>query len=129
MESWQLTLVILASVFVGAVIPILMLTAVALHRTGRTIAAVGQQLTGTLAQLAIISNRVEALSRGLEGGDTILADLMKSVGKLARGLERNMQIVNIASAVVASVGPTVAAYFKARCPPTVADGPDVPAGL
>ena len=116
MENWQLTLVILASVFVGALIPMLIMIAIAFYRAGREIAEIGARLTRTLTQLETISDRVEMLSRGFKGGETNIADLLTSVGDLARGLERNMKIINIFSAIMASVGPAIAAFLKTRFP-------------
>lgn len=114
MENWQLTLVILASVFVGALIPLLVMTAIAVSRASAKIAEIGGQLTRTLTQVEIVSNRVEALSRGFEGKETDIADLLTSVGHLAHGLERNMKIFGIFSTILASVGTVVADFVKTR---------------
>jgi len=116
MENWQLTLVILASVFVGALIPLFIMIAIAFYRAGREMAEIGARLTRTLTQVETVSDRVEVLSRGFKGGETNIADLLTSVGDLARGLERNMKIINIFSAIMASVGPAIAAYVKTRFP-------------
>jgi hypothetical protein len=116
MESWQLTLVILASVFIGALIPMLVMGAIALYRAGRQIAEIGGRLKRTLTQCELISDRVEVLSRGFKGGETNIADLLTSVGAVARGLERNMKMINIFSAIVASVGTAIAAFVKTRSP-------------
>ena len=116
MENWQLTLIILASVFVGALIPLLIMITIAFYRAGREIAEIGARLTQTVTQFEIVSDRVEVLSRGFKGGETNIADLLTSVGNLARGLERNMKIINIFSAIMASVGPAVAALVKTRFP-------------
>jgi hypothetical protein len=116
MEDWQLTLVILASVFVGALIPLLLMGAVALYRAGGAIADVGAKVKHTLARVDVISERVEVLTRGFKGGEADIADLLASVGHLARGLERNMKAINIVSAVLASVGTAIAAYVGARHP-------------
>src|SRR3990172_3561727 len=104
MDSGRLTLVILASVLVGALIPLFAMLAIAAYRAGRAIAEVGARLKRTLAQVEIISDRVEVLSRGLQGGETNVADLMASVGTLARGLDRNMKAISVFSTVAASVG-------------------------
>jgi len=127
MENWQLTLVILASVFVGALIPLLIMIAIAFHRAGREIAEIGARLTRTLTQFETISDRVEMLSRGFKGGETNIADLLTSVGDLARGLERNMKIINIFSAIMASIGPAIAAFVKTRFPVEETGKPITPA--
>jgi len=126
MENWQLTLVILASVLVGALIPMLIMMAIAFYRAGREIAEIGARLTRTLTQVETISDRVEMLSRGFKGGETNIADLLTSVGDLARGLERNMKIINIFSTILASVGPAIAAFVKTRFPAEETGKPPTP---
>ena len=114
MENWQLTLVILVSVFIGALIPLFIMVAIAFYRAGRAIAEIGAQLKRTLTQFEIISDRVEVLSRGFKGGEANIADLLNSVGHLARGLERNMKIINMVSAIIASVGTAIAAFVTTK---------------
>ena len=126
MENWQLALVILAAVFVGALIPLLIMIAIAFYRAGRAIAEIGARMTRTLTQVETISGRVETLSRGLKGGENDLADLLKSVGDLARGVERNMKIINVISTIMASVGPAVAAFVKTRFPAENTGTPPTP---
>jgi hypothetical protein len=116
MENWQLTLVILASVLVGALIPLLVMVAIASYRAGREIAEIGARLKRTLTQVEIISDRVEILSRGFKGGETDIADLLTSVGHVARGLEQNMKFINIFSTIMASVGTAISAWVKTRLP-------------
>lgn len=135
MDSGRLTLVILASVLVGALIPLFAMLAIAAYRAGRAIAEVGARLKRTLAQVEIISDRVEVLSRGLQGGETNVADLMASVGTLARGLDRNMKAISVFSTLAASVGTAIAAYLGTRIPAGEAeqtpapDGPGTPKGV
>ena len=126
MENWQLTLVILASVLVGALIPMLLIITAAFYRVGKEIAEIGARLTRTLAKVETISDRVEMLSRGFKGGETDIASLLSSVGELSRGLERNMKIINIFSAIMASVGPVIAAFVNTRLQPDEKEKPLTP---
>lgn len=125
MENWQLPILILAAILVGALIPVLIIGALAIHRAGVAISDIGIQIKRTLTQIEIISDRVEVLSRGLQGGEKNVAELIAAVGSVAQGLERNMKIINITSTIIASVGSVVAAYAqnrfsenptKAQCP-------------
>jgi hypothetical protein len=116
MANWQLTMVILASVLIGTLIPLLIMITIAFYRAGREIAEIGARLTRTLTKVETISDRVEVLSGGLKGGETNIADLLAAVGNLARGLEQNMKIINIISTIMSSVGPAIASYIKARYP-------------
>jgi uncharacterized protein YoxC len=116
MENWQLALVILASAFFGALIPLLIKMGVAFHRAGKEVAEIGAQLKRTLSQVEIISDRVEVLSRGFKGGETDIADLLKTVGHIAQSLERNMKTVSTLSTIVTTAGAAVGAFVKARYP-------------
>lgn len=116
MENWQLTIIILVSILLGALIPLLIMITSAFRRAAREIAEIGGRLTRTLAQIETISDRVELLSRGLKGGETNVADLLAAVSTLAHGLDRNMKIINILTAILSSVGPAIASYLKTRFP-------------
>jgi len=126
MENWQLTLVILASVLVGAMLPLLIMVASAAYRVGREIAEIGARLKRTLTQVEVISDRVEILSRGFEGGEATIAELLATVGQLASGLDRNMKTINLISTLVASVGTAVAAYVGTRYPDVATATPVTP---
>lgn len=91
MENWQLTLIILSSVFMGALIPVLIMAAIALFKVIRQIVEIGPSVKRTLAHIETISDRVEILSNNLD---------------------RNMKIINILSLVASSIGPVVSAISK-----------------
>ena len=116
MENWQLTLIILASVLVGAMLPLLIMLASAAYRVGREVAEIGARLKRTLTQVEVISDRVEVLSRGLKGGEQTIAEVLAAVSHLASGLEHNLKTINLVSTIVASVGTAVATFVSARYP-------------
>ncbi len=120
MEAWQLTLLILMAVLVGALLPALVLLTLALQRAASTIHSVGVQLTATLDQVQVIAERVEKLSRGLEGSENDVAHLMSALNSMAHTVERNAKVLDLATLVAASAGPAVAAFIK------VMRGPDEP---
>jgi len=123
MANWELTLVILGSVLVGALVPLIAMMAIAIHRAGRSIAEIGERLRPTLAKVELISERVEVLSRGLKGGEANVADLLASVGHVASGLERNMKMINMTSAIIAAVGTAIATFLNARSPGADGEAP------
>lgn len=127
MENWQLIWVISGSIFVGALIPLFTMIAIAFYRAGREIAEIGAQMRRTLTQVEIISDRIEVLSRGFKGGEKDISDLLTSVGHVARGLEQNMKYINIFSTVMASVGAAVSAFAKTRFPTEETAKPFTPA--
>ncbi len=114
MENWQLALVILSAVLVGAMIPVLFMGAVALHRVGRAVAEIGGQATRVLTKVESVSDRVEVLTRGLDDGEANVADLVAAVGRIVRSLERNLKLVDIVSTILAAIGSAVAAYLNTR---------------
>jgi len=114
MENWQLALVVLGGVLVGAFLPLVVMLGVAIHRAGKEFALMGVQVKRTLTQIELISDRVEVLSRGFKDGETPIAALLDSVGHVANGLERNMKAINVVSTVMASVGTAIAAYVTTR---------------
>jgi hypothetical protein len=100
--------------------------ATAIHRAGREIGEIGARLRKTLAHVEIIADRIETVTGGLKGGEKPIADVLASVGHLARGLERNMKIIDVSSAILASVGTAIAAYVKTRFPADQAGEPPAP---
>lgn len=112
MENWQLAVVILASVLIGGLIPVLLLLYVTLYRMGKEVAEIGRKLGPTLDRVQLISERMEVVSRGLEGGEKNIADLLAVMGKLAHGIDRNMKVINLFSAGLAVAGPAVSAFVK-----------------
>ncbi|HPS31260.1 MAG TPA: hypothetical protein PLZ43_13460 [bacterium] len=112
MENWQLTLVILAAVFTGAMIPMLFMMTRAFYRAGREISQTGERLVKLLDQVEIITGRVEVITRGFKDGETDIADLLKSAGNLSRGIERNIKIINFLSTFLTSAGSAAIAFFQ-----------------
>ena len=125
MENWQLTLIVLGAVIVGASIPVFIMLWLALFRASREMAEFGRQLAPTLAQIQTISTRVEIVSRGLEGGETRIAEFLAAIGALTGGLERNMKLLNFSTAMVAAAGPVLASLVNSfRQPDPSALEPD-----
>ncbi|MDX9720180.1 MAG: hypothetical protein RBU37_05505 [Myxococcota bacterium] len=114
MESWQVTLLILFSMLLGALIPIMVMIFLTLFRTYKRIAQFTEQMQPTVKQLQLVAERAELLSRGLEGSEAKLAQILDTTSKLAERVERNMSLIGIASSVAAVVGPAVSAFMASR---------------
>jgi hypothetical protein len=112
MENWQLALLILGAVLTGALAHVLLLLGLALFKAGRNITEMGRQITPTLRNMQIISDRMEVLTRGLEGGDKRVAELLEAMGSLSQGIERNTKLLNLSGAIAAAVGPAVSAFVQ-----------------
>ena len=122
MENWQVALIVLSSVVVGALIPALVMLSVVLYRAAREIATVGRLLGPTLLKVQAISARIETVSRGLDGGEKTIAECLSVAGDLSRSMERNMKLINVASAVLAAAAPAVAAFIQSMRAPDGARG-------
>lgn len=113
MENWQLTLTILASILTGALLPLLIMASIAVHKASNEIGRIGERLERTLMQVETISERVEVLSRGIKG-ESGIGGLLSAGGNPGGSQDRNTQIINAVSTVVASVVPLIAAFVKSR---------------
>ena len=112
METWQLAVVILCAVLVGALLPALVALTAALRRVTDQAVRLAQAAEPTLQHAARIAERTERLSRGLEGGEKNVAALLAAMGELARSMERNAKVLNVASALAIALGPAAAAFVK-----------------
>jgi len=83
-----------------------------IYRAGRVINDLGKRIGPTLDQINTISNRLELLSRGLEGGDRSIASLLDALGAFSQGLERNMKLYTFSSSLLAAVGPAVGSFIQ-----------------
>jgi uncharacterized protein YoxC len=135
MANWQLTLIILASILVGALIPLLVSVVFTLQAVRRQLESTGQRLDATLDQAQETLARVNRLSRGLDGGERQLEGLKNMVGDLTETLGKVNGLVKMGLAVGAAVGPALAALMTrftsrgaapaAPAEPAVADAPEV----
>jgi hypothetical protein len=123
MENWQLALIILAAVLVGAAIPVFIMACRAFYRAGKEISQIGERLMNLLSSAEIITDRFEVMTRGIKEGETDIADLIKSAGNLSRGINRNMKIINIFSTFLLSAGAAVTGFIKNKIPPEEATEP------
>ncbi len=114
MESWQVSLLIIFSMLVGALIPIMVMIFLTLWRAYKRLSLLVERLGPTIEQVQIIAQRVEVMSRGLEGQERNVADVVEVSGELARRVERYMSLVSVASTVMAAVVPAVTAFIRAR---------------
>jgi hypothetical protein len=121
MEHWQLAVILLAAVLVGALIPACIALAMGLSKAGKEITELGKQLKPTLGQLQLISARVERLSRGFDGGEKNIAEMLGTVGDLSHVVQRNMKLFHLSSTVVAAMGPAIAAFIATMTQPAEAE--------
>lgn len=112
METWELTIVVLASVLVGALLPVLFMLTALLATMRRRVAENATRFDETLERFHATAGRLESASRGLEGSETEVAKLVQASGSLADRLAQAEKAVKIATALGSTVGPAVAAFIE-----------------
>jgi hypothetical protein len=112
METWELTIVVLASVLVGALLPVLFLLTATLAAVRRRIAENATRFDVTLERFHVVSGRLESASRGLEGSEAEVARLVQVSGSLADRLAQAEKAVKVATALGNAIGPAVAAFVQ-----------------
>ena len=112
MENWQLALVILTAVVVGAAIPVLVQLRFTLRALEKTLETAGSRLDAALETTVGAARRIDSLVVRLEEGGRIekLVDGITTVTSMAKDLRNTMRI---ASTVGAAVAPAVTAAVHA----------------
>jgi hypothetical protein len=112
MESWNVALVILAAVLVGAAIPVLVQLRATLRAMEKTLQRSGSRLDEALGVTTAAAGRIDALVVRLEEGGRI-EQLVDGVAAVTRTVSQLRDTVRVASAVGAALGPAVAAAVHA----------------
>jgi hypothetical protein len=112
METWNVALVILAAVLVGAAIPVLVQLRATLRAMEKTLQRSGARLDEALGATTAAAERIDALVARLEEGGRI-EQLVDGVAAATRMVSQLRDTVRVASAVGAAVGPAVAAAVHA----------------
>lgn len=110
METWELTIVVLASVLVGALLPVLFVLTSTLVAVRRRISENATRFDETLERFHVVAGRLESASRGLEGNDAAVVRLVQASGSLADRLAQAEKTVKVATAFGNAIGPAVAAF-------------------
>jgi ABC-type transporter Mla subunit MlaD len=125
MENWQLILVTVGALLVGALIPVLLQLRstlrgieVDLHETSGGLAPVLEDLRATTHRLRLVAD-------GLEGRERDVGEAVHSAADLGRTLDRMRHTTQIATAVAAAVAAGIRAFRDAH---TSADGATEVAG-
>lgn len=112
MESWEVALVVLAAVLVGAAIPVLVQLRATLRAMEKTLQRAGPRLDEALGATVSAAGRIDALVVRLEEGGRI-EQLVDGVAAVSRMVSQLRDTIRVASAVGAAVGPAVAAAVHA----------------
>lgn len=131
--SWEMVLVILVAILVGAAIPLLVQLRATLRVIDKTLRHSGARFDEAAGATAAAAGRIDALVARLEEGDR-LGQFLDGVADATRVVNQLRDTLRIASAVGAAVGPAVAAAVhafredRAVSTPAPLRGVDVDAG-
>jgi predicted Holliday junction resolvase-like endonuclease len=111
--SWQLALLLLLALAVGALLPILFMLASAVRELRRRIRDSGPKIEQVLERALAVSERLERNTRGLEEKEQAVSEMLTAGRELAQSIEGVKRSLRIAQAVGNSVGPAVATFVAA----------------
>ena len=112
MEGWQLTLIILCSILVGALIPLLITIMSTISTVKKQIESTGKRVDLALDEAQKTISRVARLSSGLEGGEKQLAEIKDAIGDLTEHLNKVNSGIKMAATVGAAAGPVAATFMS-----------------
>lgn len=111
MENWQVILIVLFSVFVGGCIPVLVMAGVTLMSLRRQTAALGKKADEVLDDVQVIARRIRSFTRGIEGEENTLREVVSSLGGLSAVL-KHQKPVDWTNLVVSVLLPAAVAFFR-----------------
>lgn len=113
MPNWQLAVLLLTAVFVGALLPVMFQLAATLRDARQRIRATGERVDRALDQSQESIRRVNELLRGAEGREHRISELLDSVGELAEVVHSVANATRTASVIGAAAGPAIASAVQA----------------
>lgn len=110
MQNWQVALLVVSALLVGALIPL----AWQAWQILRRFAALGERLEPVVADAGATAKRLERMTAGFEGREQSVSELAESMGELVTSLNRLRDTTRTATAVGAAVAAAVRAFRDLR---------------
>ena len=114
MENWQVALLTLSALVVGAGIPFLIQLRSTLRRLEVAVQATSERLLPALDDARVSAHRIRRITDELEGREGDIGELARSAGELARTIDRLRNTTHVASAVAVAVAAGVRAFRETR---------------
>jgi hypothetical protein len=112
MDSWQVALLVVASLLVGVAIPVLVQLSLALRAMRVAVERVGDRADRALLAATTAVERLDRVAAKLEDQGRIEA-FLEAVGSLSRTIQQLQDTARVASAVGAAIAPAVGAAVRA----------------
>ena len=118
MATWQILVVILLAVLVGALVPVLVQLRRTLQSAEKVLSTTGPRLDRTLDEVNEAAVRINRLGVRLEKDAEGLGVFTDAVAGLGRSLKQAQDSLRVVAAVGTAVGPAVAAGLRALFAPS-----------
>jgi hypothetical protein len=112
MENWALVLTALAAVLVGVLIPVLVQLRATLRAIEQATLRSGGRFNEALGATTVAAGKIDALVTRLTAGGQV-EELVQDFSAVSRLASQVGEVVRVASAVGAAVGPAVTAGIRA----------------
>ncbi|MCK6551767.1 hypothetical protein L6R52_38390, partial [Myxococcota bacterium] len=113
MENWQLALVIIAAIFAGVAIPMIIQYQTTLRSIDRLVRNSEGDVRRTLYELAQLAGHLNRISAAVDGNTKHLRTAFETFDELADGVRRMRGSMKTASIVGAAVAPALSAVIRA----------------
>ncbi len=112
MQGWQIALVVLVAVFVGALLPLVVQLYGTLHTMRTVVEKSAKDVEAALLGIHRTADRLDRLGAALEK-DGKMAEIVEGAASAAQMVNQLRGVVNVAGPVAAAVVPAVMAAVKA----------------
>jgi len=116
MQGYQIVIVILGAVLVGAMLPVLFQLYATLREVRSNIERLGPKVDRTLTEVQEVSQRLNRTGASVEQGVEQVKSVVSTAGEIGRLVQQIKGSVRTAAAVGGAVGPAIVAAIRAFGP-------------
>ena len=113
MEGWQVVVVILAAVLVGALLPVLFQVYATLRAIRTNVERLGPRVENTLGEVHEVTERVNRTTAGIEEGVDQMRAVVSKAGEVTKSFHKIRRSLRTGAAVGGAVGPAIVAAVRA----------------
>jgi uncharacterized protein YoxC len=116
MENWQVALLTVSAVLIGALVPAIIQFQITMRHLDRTLERTGESLRRALHQATDLTARIDRITATVEGKSASLESFLSAVGGASESIERLRSSVGLISTIGAAIAPAVSAAVSALRP-------------